>query len=301
MNLSADCICCLVAKQQQVIQKYEDENVKSAYLKSVLRMIADADPNASAPRLLADINSLHQAYFGFSYSSCFDTVKKEYNDFVLCREAEITARLDETNDSLLSAVKFARAGNYIDFGAMNNIENEKLTKLLDNAAYEEIDPTEFKSFVHDLQTAEQLVYLTDNCGEIVLDKILIRLIQKQYPRLHITVITRGKPVLNDATMEDAEYIGLSAIVEVIGNGTEIAGTQLDAIDPEARHLIMAADLIIAKGQGNFETLHGCGFNIYYMFLCKCDWFVRRFQLEKYQGVFMNERTCVIALSETKNI
>ena len=136
-----------------------------------------------------------------------------------------------------------------------------------------------------------MVYLTDNCGEIVLDKILIRQIMKEYPKVRVTVIVRGKPALNDATMEDARETGLSDITAVIGNGSGITGTWLPEISEEAREMIDAADLILSKGQGNFETLQGCGKNIYYMFLCKCRLFVERFQKKQFEGVLANELRC----------
>ena len=104
---------------------------------------------------------------------------------------------------------------------------------------------------------------------------------------------RGKKILNDATMEDARMIGLTEIADVIDNGTEIAGTCLELIDIKAKECIEAADVIISKGQGNFETLNGCGLNIYYLFLCKCEWFVKRFGMEQFKGVFINDKNCFL--------
>ncbi len=119
-------------------------------------------------------------------------------------------------------------------------------------------------FREELSDARSLVYLTDNCGEIVLDKIAVKMLQKLYPHLSITVIVRGEPVVNDATMEDAAMCGLTELVPVIGNGSRVGGTWLPDISEEARQLLDRADVIIAKGQGNFETLNGCGLNIYYL-------------------------------------
>ena len=138
-------------------------------------------------------------------------------------------------------------------------------------------------------TKKKMVYLTDNCGEIVFDKLLIRKIKEMNPELDITVIVRGGKVLNDATMEDAQMTGLSEIVEVIGNGDDVAGTILSRVSPECLEIMEQADVILAKGQGNFESLHGCGKNIYYLFLCKCDWFMRKFHAKRFQGMFVNEK------------
>ena len=83
-------------------------------------------------------------------------------------------------------------------------------------------------------------------------------------------------------------VGMTEVVQVLDNGNEIAGTWIPKMSAESREKLEKADLIISKGQANFESLHGCGLNIYYLFLCKCEWFVRRFGMEKYKGVLANE-------------
>ena len=142
-----------------------------------------------------------------------------------------------------------------------------------------------------MEIAKRLVYISDNCGEIVMDKILLGILKENYPRLQMTVIVRGKPVLNDATMEDAIQIGLDREMAVIGNGTDVAGTCLEELSEQARTAIEEADVIFAKGQGNFETLQKCGKNIYYIFMCKCDMFAKRFNVPKYTGVLINDKNC----------
>ena len=135
------------------------------------------------------------------------------------------------------------------------------------------------------------------CSDLInrggLYSIDLEILKEKYPNLDITVIVRGYPVVNDATMEDAEEIGLTDLVRVIGNGSNVGGTWIPGITSEARDLLYDADLIIAKGQGNFETLNDCGLNIYYLFLCKCDLFQRRFHAENLQGMFLNERRLIM--------
>ena len=292
MKLSAYCMYCLVQRQEENIRHIKDEKIKSEYMREVLKIIASSPDNVTAPVVVANINRLHQEYFGTAYS--FDQLKEEYNTLMLKEEPRIHKEIIESEDPLLSAIKYARVGNYIDFGAMGSIQGDKLYSLLATAREEELPLTEYLNFKKELTEAKRLVYLTDNCGEIVLDKLLITILKENYPYLDITVIVRGKSVLNDATLEDARRTGLTSVAKVIGNGTEIAGTQLNMVSEEARLTIASADIIISKGQGNFETLHGCGRNIYYMFLCKCDWFVNRFGLERCKGVFINEKNVTIA-------
>ena len=90
-------------------------------------------------------------------------------------------------------------------------------------------------------------------------------------------------------LEDAEEIGLTDIVKVTGNGSNVGGTWFPGLSNEARTLLEQADVILAKGQGNFETMNDCGLNVYYLFLCKCDLFQRRFHAKALQGMFLNER------------
>jgi len=280
---------CLVTRQQENIDRHEDEELKSNYMKKVLRTVSEAKEQESAPIIVAKLNKLYQEYFGESYS--YEAIKKKYNNLLLQKEEIIWNNIQAADDSLLEALKYSRAGNYIDFGVMGNVDDDMLNGLLESVQQDQIDSRLYQTFTKELQNAEELVYLTDNCGEVVLDKLFIKCIKDKYPQIHVTAIVRGKNALNDATMEDARMVGLTEIADVIGNGTEIPGTDLEQIDIKAKECIEAADVIISKGQGNFKTLYGCGLNIYYLFLCKCEWFVKRFGLERLKGVFINERNC----------
>ena len=216
-------------------------------------------------------------------------VKKKYNQLMLDMEASLEETIRNSEDPLETALLYARIGNYIDFAALSNVNSDTVLSLLKEDNKEPLNAQEYLHFRKDLSAASRLVYLTDNCGEIVLDKLVIILLKELCPELDITVIVRGFPVINDATMEDAQDIGLAELTTVIGNGSEVGGTWLPHISSEAREALESADLIIAKGQGNYETLHDCGLNIYYLFLCKCKWFQYQFNAKPLQGMFINER------------
>lgn len=286
MKLSAECMACMVKRQAERLDGTDREG-DSLYMREVLKLIANAPPEASAPVVTGWISRLHQKMYGTLFS--FQELKKSYNELLLLQEESLARQIRRAEDPLRLGLLFARAGNYIDFGAMGSVDNQKLAKILEGAATEALDDGELESLKADLAGGKHLAYCADNCGEIVLDKLLIQEIKRLYPHLEITVLVRGQEVLNDATLEDARNVGLTDLVRVIGNGTEIAGTDISTISQEAREALCNADMVISKGQGNFETLHGCGLNIYYLFLCKCDWFTRRFGLERFHGVFVNER------------
>lgn len=277
---------CLLKRQANVLKDMEQEEIKTNYFKEVMRILSEAKEGETAPVIVARFNELHQRYFGRAYS--FEEIKEKYNQCMLEKEAEIREKIKNTANPLKTALIYARVGNYIDFGALGNVTEDKLLELMERVKTETLDEIEYDYFQQDLKQAEKLAYLTDNCGEIVLDKLLIEQLKESYPRLEITVIVRGGKVLNDATIEDAKMTGITKLVKVIDNGTQVAGTDLNSISQEAMAVIEDADLILSKGQGNFETLNGCNKNIYYLFLCKCEWFVKRFGLKQFEGVFVND-------------
>lgn len=292
MKLNPFCMCCALNKQEQKIRHYPDMEKKTEYMKKVMALIANTEENDCAPSLSVDIQKLYSSFWNCPMED-FTKIKKEFNQLMLNMEASIEDKIRKANDPLEKALLYARIGNYIDFAALSNVDQSTVITLLDEKSSEALDEKEYKNFLHDLSSARKLVYLTDNCGEVVLDKLAVRILKEQYPDLDITVIVRGYPVVNDATMEDAEEIGLTDLVKVIGNGSNVGGTWIPGINSESRELLYNADLIIAKGQGNFETLNDCGLNIYYLFLCKCDLFQRRFHAENLQGMFLNERRLVM--------
>ena len=286
MKVSAECMHCLVKRQANNIKKYSDEEKKAEYLGKVLGIIANNAAEEPAPVLLSHIGRLHEEYFGKPFS--FDELKKGYNAMMLEKENEIRGKIGEAQDPLALALRFAQIDNFIDFGAMDSVDDAKLMEFLEQAETLPLSEDTYAKFTENLKTAKKLVYMTDNCGEVVLDKLLLETIAGIAPHVEKPIIVRGEPVLNDATMEDALQVGIEACGKVIPNGTNIAGTYIPWLSAEAKQAMEEADLLISKGQGNFESLHGCGLNIYYLFLCKCQWFMERFGLPQYSGVFINE-------------
>lgn len=292
MKLNPFCMCCALNKQEQKIRHYPDMEKKTEYMKKVMALIANTEEKDCAPSLSVDIQKLYSRFWDCSMED-FTEIKREYNQLMLNMEDSLENKIRKSEDPLEKSLLYARIGNYIDFAALSNVDQATVFTLLEEKSTESLDEEEYRNFLRDLSSAKKLVYLTDNCGEVVLDKLAVKILKEKYPDLDITVIVRGYPVVNDATMEDAEEIGLTDLVRVIGNGSNVGGTWIPGITSEARDLLYDADLIIAKGQGNFETLNDCGLNIYYLFLCKCDLFQRRFHAENLQGMFLNERRLIM--------
>lgn len=288
MKLNPFCMCCAVNKQEEKIRKFPDMDKKTEYMKKVMSILSSAEEQDCSPSLSVEIKKLYSEFWNCPAED-YTEIKKEFNQLMLNVEASVEEKIRTSADPLETALLYARIGNYIDFAALENVSQETMLKLLENENQEPLSQTEYANFQTDLSTAKTLVYLTDNCGEIVLDKLAVKILKEKYPQLNITVIVRGYPVVNDATMEDAEEIGLTDIVKVTGNGSNVGGTWFPGLSNEARTLLEQADVILAKGQGNFETMNDCGLNVYYLFLCKCDLFQRRFHAKALQGMFLNER------------
>ena len=285
-RLRSECLQCMLKNHLAKCPKDASEELRVEYTQKLMRILSEAPKTDSAPVVVRRIEKLQRELFGIKNE--FGEVKRHFNQVMLGKVAEVQERIDSAEDSLKMALKSAMVGNYIDFGAMIQVDETYLTELLRSAAEKEFDEIQYQNLKTDLSVGKKLVILTDNCGEIVMDKLLIREIQKRYPHLEITVIVRGMPALNDATMEDAVQVGLTQIVKVIGNGNDIAGTCLEELSEEARAVFEDADVVLAKGQGNYETLRGEVKNIYYLFLCKCDMFSQMFGVPRLTGMLVNE-------------
>ena len=286
MNACASCVSCIIAKAEKRLEKYKDYQKNDEYMHCLLKILYDHAQTESAPWLSTKATALFEEFFGEQKD--FTEIKHMYNQLMLSKEKQVEERIRCSQDPLVTGILYACAGNYIDFGTMLNVNSDVLMELLDKVDTQKISEKVVTQFRAELATAKELVYLTDNCGEIVMDKIFIRYLKELYPKLHVTIIVRGANALNDATMEDAKETGLVDVADCIGNGTAYPGTVLHEISEEARNCIKNADVIISKGQGNFESLYKNGTNPYYMFLCKCDLFVKRFGLEKFSPVVMKE-------------
>ena len=150
----------------------------------------------------------------------------------------------------------------------------------------ETDDSVYEKFAAALNGANTIAYLHDNCGEIVLDKLLIRAIKGAYPRINVISIVRGETVINDVTRLDAEETGLNKLAYVADNGTNIPGTYLPGVNALTRAFIKNADVVIAKGLGNLETLYGEVPGAFYMFMCKCEHIAEKFGKKIWDTAFV---------------
>lgn len=291
-TLAPACVSCLFEK---AITRYPADAPREAvltYQRRLGALLASLPDRTCGPEILESITNIHIEVFGDHSGeeiARYAVIKRHFNalmaDFAAAED--LSARIRAASDPLREALGFSMTGNYIDFGALGSVDEDQLRALLADASDRvPADSAAYADLVSRLSTARRLTFLTDNCGEVVMDMLLIDYLREAYPDLDITVILRGAPVLNDATMEDAAQIGLDRMegIRVMGNGDRLAGTALGRISPEAREAITSADIILAKGQGNYETMNGCGLPVCYAFLCKCAVFADRFGVPRYTGM-----------------
>lgn len=271
MIANSRCIACNLSKKEEKIRKHSDEKKKKEFIQKVTGILYKYGDIESTPMLDKRIQDIYNEYY--EEETDYVALKHKYNQYMLEREDEIKEHLKEAKN-IKDYIKYVCVGNYIDFGVTGNIDDQMLDDLLKKIDSLNIPEQEIKYLEEELKQAKTLLYITDNCGEIVLDKIFIEELKKRYGNLEITVMVRGGLAINDATIEDAQEIGLTKIVPVISNGAAIAGTVKEQLSKEARKQLDSADVIIAKGMGNFESMYQEGINPYYLFLCKCDLFTR---------------------------
>ena len=285
--LNPDCIICQLRRNVGTARDLGSPEQLAEFTRGLLELYLRIPEGVSSPWLGPETEKLYQKVYGIT-GDRFEAEKKFSNRFVMERFDRIRARAELAEDPVYAGLQFAVLGNYIDFSALyGEVSFEELDELLKKAESMELNRETYEKLSRELETAKNLLYLTDNAGEIGFDRICAEQIAARYPNLQITFCVRGGVTLNDATREDARAVGIP--FPVIDNGNNIAGTQLDLLSEEAKQALETADVIIAKGQANAETLLDSGYNIYYAFLVKCIRFEQRFGKPKMTPMLVRER------------
>ena len=286
MLINETCKDCQIKKNIDAYPAWASSEKIEVYQARV-RDILDKCYGLSTPQVAEKMYNLRRELFGSDKD--YSEIKSHFNSLMLSMLPYMEQHVQVLEDPLAMAVQYAMAGNYIDFGAMESVDENVLQAQLDQAADIMIDEDVLERFRKDILSARRMVYFTDNCGEIVTDRLLISTIRDLAPEIEVTVIVRSKDAVNDATVEDARQIRMEeAANRVIGNGNGMPGNVISEMSPEAMDVIEKADVLVSKGQGNYEGLSGCGLNIYYLFLCKCEAFMKRFGVPQFTGIMTHE-------------
>ena len=285
--LDSQCLMCYLRRNLEVVRPLGTEEKTMEFIREVLRLYLEGPTDVPSTWFNPQVSDLLQTHYGLPEDRMRQE-KQDSNRFVLERLDVIREKVRSAADALYAALQFAVLGNYLDFGALQGqVSFEALDAMLDQALELDLDKDVFARFCRDLESGKKLLYLTDNAGEIGFDRVFAEEIAARYPHLDITFCVRGGIALNDATREDAAAVGIP--FRVIDNGNRIPGTQLDQLSAEAKEALETADVILAKGMANVETMFGCGHNVYYAFLVKCQRFVTLFEKPLMTPMLVPER------------
>jgi len=263
MQTFFDCIPCFIRQSLDSARlATADEAVHERVLRRALGAAADMDLRQAPPAMAQQIHRAIRELTG--RSDPYREIKDWSNRMALALRPTLRKRIEEAEDPTEAAVRLAIAGNVIDFGVNSRLSEEQVRESIVHALSSPLEG-DVGAFWSAALGAERVLYLADNAGEIVFDRLLI----ERLPPGKVTVAVRGFPVINDATWADAQSAGIHEVAEVIENGSDAPGTILDDCSEAFRDRFGRADLVIAKGQGNYETLSDVDKEMYFLLKAKC--------------------------------
>lgn len=287
MYLNETCTECTRQHQRRLVPADAPAELREAYFAEIDHILATAPKDVSSPCLIPVFAEAFNRFF--SIPDLYADIKQEANERALLILPRLQKTVELSEDPLSTALAVARLGNFLDFAILTPEEaDSKLDEALNSTQNFAIDPAELEPFAKDLASAKSLLIIGDNAGEIVFDIVLVQTLQRLYPDLHVTYGVRGGNAQNDATREDAAFVGMDAVTTVIDSGSSIPGTDIRYCSEDFRKAIRNSDVILAKGMGNFETLSGGDVAAYYLFICKCQRLAELLQKPLYTGVLYKE-------------
>ena len=267
MKISRECIQCLARQAVEIAEEAtSDVTTQEKIIKMSLKELGEMDFNETAPEIAFRMHQHAKNITGVN--DPYKRLKEEYNDIAKGIYKRIVDEkwLDNAEDPFDMACRLAIAGNIIDFSVGIKLEQSDIVKSIEDRIKHHIFGTGTKALKEAVEKAKNIMYIADNSGEIIFDKFLL----EKLPLNQVTYVVKGGPIVNDATMEDAISTGVIDLVRVIDNGHSAQGTILKACSSAFKEEFDKADLIISKGQANFETLSDVnGKTIFYLLRAKC--------------------------------
>lgn len=273
MKTYLDCIPCFYRQALDAARIAGADEIKQ---KKIIDELSQLIPNfsleAAPPEMGRAIYSLVGKISGVK--DPFKEIKENSNKFALKLYPKLKQEINISEDKLLAAVKLSIIGNIIDYGAKNSLNVvEEIDHLFRGnfTINNENSSTTFKynQFKEALNKVDTIIYLADNAGEVVFDRLLIEELVKELGKKVIYVV-RGKPIINDALIEDAIFCGINKVAKITSSGSDAPGTILKYCSPEFMELYQDAELVISKGQGNYESLSEEDKSIFFLFKAKCQ-------------------------------
>jgi len=268
--INFNCLSCNVNQAVKIINLFDlPREQGEKMVKAVLEYLSNADYTESNPQIMDGTWRIICSNIG--NTDPYKNIKIHYNSEMLKMYNEIVSIINASENKFMTALKAAIVGNLIDFAAKYTFSMEELKQKIADSGNLRPDIDHSKQLYSKLKNAKTLLYIGDNCGEIVLDKVFIEFIKKEFPNITVFYGVRGNPVLNDITLEDARMVEMEKTATVIENGDSSLGTVLSRVSGKFNKIFYEADVVISKGQGNYESLQAAGRGgIFFLFMAKCD-------------------------------
>jgi damage-control phosphatase, subfamily I len=264
MRTNLDCLICFMRQARSLgLRASNDPGMQRQLLNEAGQFIASVNADLAPPENSGRLYPLLAKTLGIP--DPFIQVKEESNTFALALREEIRQRIIQAEDPLQAAVRAAIGGNIIDYGSLHDFDAAETMQTCFEQEFVIDDVSALQEAVR--KKGQKVLYLCDNCGEIVFDGLLIEQLQQR--DCEVTAVVRDAPIINDATLVDAQACGLDKLCPVISSGTSCPGTPLSQCNPEFLARFQAADIIISKGMGNFESLSEVAAPIFFLFTVKC--------------------------------
>jgi len=241
-----------------------DVSIHRRVLDAVALIIPDLALNATPPEIAQHVYRIVHEITG--NNDPYLEAKRCANKSAMSLYARMKDMVDDSNETLETACKLAIAGNAIDLGA--HADYGSMYSIIEDSLGYQLDQEKYRKFKERVEKSSLILYLADNAGEIVFDRILIEQLL-QIKKSKIVFVVREEPIINDATLDDALQVGLNKVATIISNGSDAPATILSQCSSKMLSYYRAADLIISKGQGNYESLSDRSGNIFFLFKVKC--------------------------------
>ncbi|MCI0513713.1 ARMT1-like domain-containing protein [candidate division KSB1 bacterium] len=262
IKLTYECIPCAIGSLITLMKKgLVTEEKQEPVMRALLDFLSKIEYHQSPPQLGREMHRVIRDVL--KNPDPYLEIKQQFNRLMLNYYPGLKKLVAEAKDPFQMALRLAIAGNIIDFGPNQAFD---IDQTLDRARTIELAIDDSSSLQPAIATSKMLLWLGDNAGEIVLDRIFLETIQ--HPNVWFAV--RGAPILNDALIEDAKLVGIDKIARLISNGDDTPGTILENTSAAFREIFEKADLIISKGQGNYEGLSHINKKVYFLLNVKCE-------------------------------
>ncbi len=267
MKINYQCLPCLVNQAVRVAEITNADN-KEALFKKIFAYLSNIDFSKTNPEIIGATFKLTKEHI--NNDDPYKETRKYYNQLFLSMLNKFEVEINASANPFEQAIKYAIIGNIIDFNPIHNRTLEEIIKWFQDADRLSLTINHTEKMMCDIKSAKSLLYLGDNCGEICLDKLLIKIIKTLNPEIHIYFGVRGAPVVSDSIEEDAYSVGIDEYATIISNGDDSLGTVLDRTSQDFNSIYQNSDVIISKGQANYESLN-CkeSKNIYFLLVTKC--------------------------------